>query len=430
MKSPSILRVLVLGIALMAGCSKDESSTGPGGGTTGPVTVTGKVLGANKQPVSGVPVVVAGIPSVNTDANGNFTIANVNRPYTITVIDATNKVAIVYRGLTRSDPTVVFFQSNPGVKRTASLNGRVFPALSYPEPATRKTLVGFVSTETGKTTNAAPATGQYSLANAEWYGPTTVTGSLHALQYDYNTTTNLPTTYVGYGVRSGVSLLDATTNPNGNDTMSVVSSTTMSGTVTVPAGYTVSYKSVTLVLGATTGLSLLTDSNPAASFTYATPSISGATFRVSVAAVKAASAQVVTSKGNVAANATGVAITAPTGPELSLPINAATGITTGTLFSWTPFTAGVHLLLFLGGGGKPSYYVMTASASDSIPSLGSAGLGLPVASPYNWAVYGFAPFADVDAAAGPDGFLGVLNGVGGGDASFATSAARSFTTAP
>jgi len=427
MKSLAVLGVCV-GLVLVTGCGKNESSTGPGTTLT-PITVTGKVIGANRQPVSGVPVLITGLTSVNTDANGNFTIANVGRPYTITVIDATNKQAILYRGLTRSDPTLVFLGSNPGTQRTASITGKIYPASNYPEAATRKTLVGFVSPETGKTTTATPATGAYSLLNAQWYGGSTTTGSLHALQYDYNTTTGLPTSYVGYGVRTGVPLLDGTPNPNGNDTMSVVGTTSMSGTVTAPAGYTITSKTVAMTLGSTAGLTLLSESGGATSFTYAMPNINGATFRIGVGATKASTGSSSVFKGGVAGNATGVSVTVPACPELSLPINAATNVTTSTPFSWTQYTGGVHLLIYASSG-KPSYYIVTTATSDSIPNLSAAGLGLPASTAYQWGVYGFGPFADVDAAAGSDGFLGVLAGTVSGDASFAITTPRAFTTAP
>jgi hypothetical protein len=57
-------------------------------------------------------------------------------------------------------------------------------------------------------------------------------------------------------------------------------------------------------------------------------------------------------------------------------------------------------------------------------------MGLPVSTGYQWSVYGFSPFADIDAAAGTDGFLGVLIGSVSGDAAVGISAARTFTTAP
>ena len=95
---------------LSAGCSK-SSSTGPSGnGGGGVVTVAGKVIGINGQSVAGVPVLVTGKPSTNTDANGAFSIAGVTTPYDITVVDAANKRAIVYKGLSRSDPTLTFLR--------------------------------------------------------------------------------------------------------------------------------------------------------------------------------------------------------------------------------------------------------------------------------------------------------------------------------
>jgi hypothetical protein len=203
----------------------------------------------------------------------------------------------------------------------------------------------------------------------------------------------------------------------------------MTGSVTAPAGYTISSKTVAMTLGTTAGLNLLSENNAAASFTYAMPVITGATFRVGVAASKASTGNVSVWKGSVAGNATGVAITIQGCPELSLPINAATNVGTSTPFSWTQFTGGVHLLIYTAVG-KPSYYIVTTATSDSIPNLSAAGLGLPASTAYQWAVYGFGPFADVDAATGAEGFLGVLAGAVSGDASFAVTSPRSFTTAP
>ena len=74
---------------LISACSKSSSSpTGPGLGAI--ISVTGKVIGLDNQPIASVPVLVTGLPSVNTDANGNFTIPNVTTPYSIVVVDGAN----------------------------------------------------------------------------------------------------------------------------------------------------------------------------------------------------------------------------------------------------------------------------------------------------------------------------------------------------
>ena len=228
------LVVVCCAVGLLAGCGKDESTTGTGGSLT-PITVTGKVIGANKQPVSGVPVLISGIPSVNTDRERKL----LDRQRGASVHDHGHRCGEQAGDpVPRADP----FRSDthlPGIQPRGE-EGRIADREDLPVPAAiRNRPHARPWWDSSRRRPAGPpppraATGLYTLSNAEWYGPSTTTGTLHALQYDYNTTTGLPTTYVGYGVRSGIALLDATSNPNGNDTMSVVGTTSMTGSVTAP----------------------------------------------------------------------------------------------------------------------------------------------------------------------------------------------------
>lgn len=136
----------------------------------------------------------------------------------------------------------------------------------------------------------------------------------------------------------------------------------------------------------------------------------------------------ITTKPGLAVNATSVSIPVPAGSDLSLPPNAATGVNNSTIFSYTPFSGGVHFVVFDGPGANPDYVVVTAAASTTIPNLSSVGLGLPASTVYSWRVLGATPFATVDAAAGPGGWLAVFLGTAEG--SRTTSTSRTFTTAP
>jgi len=49
---------------------------------------------------------------------------------------------------------------------------------------------------------------------------------------------------------------------------------------------------------------------------------------------------------------------------------------------------------------------------------------------YKWSVIAVAPFASIDAAAGPGGVLGFVTNTAGFTGSFGVSATRAFTTAP
>ncbi len=417
---------------LLAGCTKDESSTGPGG-TPGPgatITVSGKVIGANNQPQSAVPVLILGttIPSVNTDANGNFTIAGVTTPYTIAVVDGANKSALVYKGLTRTDPTLMWLVITPGTQRTATLSGKIYPTTAYPEPLGRKSVAVFASPEGTASHDVNGVNGTYTIT-AGWYGPTTTTGTLSVLQWSYNTTTSLPTSYEGYGSRSGITLLDATDNPNGNDTMSAVSSATFSGSVTVASGYTLTVKSLSVIFANNGGLILFSDATAGGTLSYETPNIAGATMILRAIASKPtglASAY----KVGLSPSAAGVTLDVPAAPELSLPIDGTTGVTNSNMFSWTPVANAVHLVLFEGPAGQPDYFVLTAAAADSIPDLATAGLPLPANKSYTWSVYAFGPFSSVDAAATSAGFVAGYLGRPTADGFHGLSHDRNFTTAP
>ncbi|RPH35071.1 hypothetical protein EHM92_06840 [bacterium] len=125
-----------------------------------------------------------------------------------------------------------------------------------------------------------------------------------------------------------------------------------------------------------------------------------------------------------------LSVSAP--PELSLPVDGATGVRVGAPFSWNAFSGGMHILLFNGPAGQPDIYVMTVAANDSLPNLAPAGLPVPASAAYSWSVIGVAPFANMDAATSTTGFLpaGFGSGLVEGTGSMGGSAIRGFTTAP
>ena len=415
---------------LISACSKSSSSpTGPGG-TGGMITVTGKVIGINNQPVPSVPVLIKGLPSVNTDANGSFTIPNVTTPYSIAVVDGTNNRALVYRGLTRPDPTLFWPGVTPGTSHTASVSGSLLPWTAI-APGTKTTAgAAFVSTETSASTTPNLTSGAFTIA-ANWYGAaSTTTGSVYALVWDYDAN-NLPTTFSKFGKRSNVSLLDGTTNANQNDTLGTAQTAQLSGTVNVASGYTLMTRTLSAVFDSKGGIPVLSDNTAIPNFTYNTPNVSGATVSLVVSASKTGSGNVETFTSGLAVNKTGVTVNVPAAPELSLPVNNATGITTGSPFSWTPLSGGVHLLEFNPAvAGQPRLSVITMATSDSIPDLSSAGLTLPKGATYTWFLEAVAPFASIDAAAGPAGIAGFVTGPNSYTGSYARTATRSFTTAP
>jgi hypothetical protein len=414
-----------------SGCSK-SSSTGPSGsGSGGIVTLAGKVIGQNGQGVAGVPVYVTGKTSTNTDASGNFSIGSVTTPYDITVVDATNKRALVYKGLSRTDPTLTFLGSTPGTLRQGTINGKISgPGFNPNQGASDITRVVFASTEASASINTA-VNGLFGPLNLTWYGPTVTTGNLYALQFTADAS-GFPVAsgYKGYGTRTGIAVNDGSTLINQFDTLQTVGTAQFTGTITVPSAYVLAQKSLSVRVSQTTLISLLIDNTLNAAPSYYTPGIAGASLVLSLLATNAG-AQALYFKTGIATGATGAAITMVAAPGLSLPVNAATAVDTTVTFSWTAMTGGVHLVRFTSAG-NPTYYVLTSGTSATIPNLKGAGLGLPSSAAYQWSVIGVGPFAGADDAAGSTGFLGTISNQAllTSDAFLGVSSARTFTTAP
>lgn len=428
------LAAVALAGFLVAGC-KSSDSTGPAPGSPGSViSISGKVLGQNNQGVAGVPVFVTGKPSTNTDANGNFTFASVTIPYDITVITAASKLALVYKGLSRTDPTLVFLGLSAGTSRSATVAGKISGGAFTPnQPADHVTRVVYASQEgSGSTTTAIDGT--FGPQSVSWGGPATTTGSIYALQFQTSGGLPVAAGYKGYGVKNGVVLTDGNPLINQLDTLQTIATAQLTGTVTTAAGYTIYAKVMSLKISNFASLQIFSDPTTTGTLSYYTPNIAGTTMVFAVGARVGASgtSESVLFKPGIAAGTSGLAITLPASPEPSLPIAGATGIDTTVTFSWTAYAGGVHLVLFDGGVGDPSYYILTAGTSTAIPNLQPSGLGLPLNKPYTWRVYGFAPFTNIDNAAGSGGFLGPLANPAAttADTYIAISAARAFQTKP
>ena len=425
---------MLAGDGCMKSSSTDPAAGGGPGGVGNPVTITGKIIGQNGQPVAGVPVFVTGKPSTNSDGGGSFTIANVTTPYDLSIVDATNRSALVYKGLTRTDPTVLFVGATPGAPHSGSASGAISGGTFTPnEGASDQTTVVFSSPEaTGSTT--ASASGAFGPVSLSWFGPTVTTGTLYALQVTLDGAgIPIASGYRGYGVRSGIALNDGSTLNNQFDTLKAVSTNQCTGTVSVPAGYTLAAKVLYARVTQTAILGLLADLSPTPAFSYYTPAIPGATLLLGTEIIKAGGGKEIQWENGLGTGATNLQVAMIGPPELSLPIAAATGVDTTVTFSWTPMTGGVHLVLFGGGVGTPTYYVLTAGTTASIPNMKPFGLGLPPSAPYTWSVIGLGPFSSVDAACGSASFIAWLRTppvLATGEVLVGQSAGRSFTTAP
>ncbi len=384
-------------------------------------TVNGTVVDENGQPIAGETVLIVsdgGTVTAVTDGDGGFTVPNVQPPYNATVIETAQ--AVQYQGLTRTDPSLsafVFLPSN----RTATLSGTFTGSGVFPEPSGYSTGFLFVSPQAIKNLFDHP-TGSYS-STVTWPGPTSTTGTVYALQK--HTDAGLPTDYPGYGSLSGVVLQDTGTLTGQNVPLSPVTSGLVSGSVvSVPSGYTLVVKSMSIEVTSGVTMSLLIDGSPSATFSYVAPSIANTQIFISATATSAAGEVSEILQAGLAANVPNVTLAIPAAPVLSSPSNAATGVTGTTAFSWTPFPSGIHEFVAYPQSGQtgPTFYVVTAATTVD---LADAGLPLPSTTGYNWYVVGLSPVTTVDIVAAPGGLNRISFNLSDG-----VSAARTFTTGP
>jgi hypothetical protein len=414
----SLAGVLCLVVALIPGCSSDSDS--PTGGSS-TITVTGHVVSSQLRPVANAPVVITGYPSTTSDANGAFTVSGVTPPYDVTVVISSTKLGITYRGLTRSDPTLVNLFSTPPAVNNAAVSGTVSGGAGYPLPVNHTSNVVYISPEASGGSIPNSLSGAYSLG-LSWDGNSTTSGTLHALQWQ-TTPAGMPQTYTGYATKAGVIVSAGGSFAGHNLAMASVTGGTISGTITVPATVTLGSKVLALAFSSNRSITLGSEGGTSAAFTYNVPNVTGTTITLSATGTGGGGLSIATKTG-IAVGATGVGLTLPEVPQLSLPVDAATNVTNATPFAWTAIPSMVYLILFNGPAGEPDYLIVTGTATTTIPDLTSLGLGLPAGTGYSWGLYVFGPNASIDAAAGPNGFVPV------GDAMNAMSSTRTFTTAP
>jgi hypothetical protein len=373
----------------------------------GTIDLHGTALaGPRLWPAAGIVVLTTGHTPVQTGADGSFTITGVHAPYDLTLIDAPNHIATVWRGLTRPDPAIwgaaspsssqamvdgdvlggggssgalVVVGSNGAYGATALGGGTTFTNLVVTwrlAPAIDATLVG------GRYNPDLTALGTTTLHLASGDHPTGVTVGLSNV-----TTTSAPVAITGVATgMSGQAVVQIETG--GQPSLGVASLTISSdGTYSLPVVSTPAMTHVLSVEAGAPGLGILS---------------ARATGLTSLPAT--------------------VALRAPPAPLL--PIPDATGVGYGTTFSWAPGEGtGVYEVGFQVVGGFV-LDVIQSGTSTTLPDLSAAGIALPPSAMGSWQVTERAPYASVDALAGAgvplDGTIETVS----------HEATRNFTTAP
>jgi hypothetical protein len=368
----------------------------------------------------GVPncsVVIGNGSAVVTDANGNFTINNVSPPYNLfAILRGTTSTGVVeYVGLTRLDPTIQLEQGATSLQ-PATVNGTVTGGAGYPLPAGYQTQVQFApSTYPGYSFGpsgggilADSATGKYSETYFLWFNPSS-TVTVSALQMQLNPNTHLPAAFTGFGIVGGLTLTSGGTWNNVNIPLSPVSSSSVSGSVSVPTGFQLSNIGMMLMVGQG-GLLLMVDQAPGSStsFSYIAPNVPGAFLTLSSTARKPGYFSQVVLR-NVPVTATNLAFDFSDVPDYVQPPEGAAGIRDSSTFSWSAASRAVYVIKFQSVA-SPSLYgtIYTTATQGTLPLVPSEGISLSPGASYTWFVTSVGPFNSVDeaaGAAGPQGWI-------------------------
>ncbi|WNG56706.1 carboxypeptidase regulatory-like domain-containing protein [Archangium gephyra] len=426
---------------LLTACPNPDPNPNPDpGGDPAPstITVTGKVLDGEGQPLENASILIPGDDrhAVDLDRAGAFSIAGVTAPYDVIVVQRAHRTAAVYKGLSRQDLTLPFATSvEERDDRSADLAGTVTGG-STPYDSTRFTRVEFASASSSSATNPNPG-GTY-FAQVDWRGPASITGTLYVLQTERSRFFSPPSRYLGFGRRDNVTLNNTAMHSALDITMSSVTEARLAGTVTVPDGYALTTLDASLVPDGSANTYLFSDTEPGSAFDYLVPQIPQSTFTMYVNALEEkpgeplGTAYSMLYKKGLTAGTRNAALVLQEAPQQGQPANETAEVTRATEFSWTAFTGGIHLVQFQEEDAAEGMFpytvnIYTSGTRTTLPDLSAVDMNLPASTRFSWNVQGFAPVASMEAlsvlAEQGNPFLGST------DYSLGISGSRSFTTA-
>ncbi len=398
---------VVLGTASLVACSESSGPTGP----DNTITVQGRVVDEYLQPLPSTYVLIAGHETVTTDANGYFSVTKVSAPYDLIlqIPDVGTRDLLIYHGLIRSDPLIV----TPPMPFSTSFHSAYIWGSTYgggplPDPPDRKSSLLFDSPETQFVGSAG--SGSYSM-QPQWLGPDSTDGLLHALQWQFDPASGLPTSYTGYGA-TPLRLHKGDYHEGPAVTMSApVVAGSIAGTINVPTGLSTTRKSLLLRFRSSVPARwvIVTDSTPTNSFTYVTPNLQGATFSLAVRATGDSGYGEILKTG-IGANAADVVMNVPSPAQLQTPADGAKNVVMSTAFSWSKVSGAVYLVAVWYGGGldyvpaAPNYYVFTTDTTVSLTKLVPQNYAPYRGTSYIWDVRSYGPFASVDDITTPTWF--------------------------
>jgi hypothetical protein len=360
------------------------------------IVVSGRLLDSSRAPAPGITVSIGDRGTV-TDEDGRFSLADVPTPYALTALSVESKEAVVYQGLTRPDPTILWPRSLASPDMRGQVAGRVDGGVA--DSSTIQTALVFFSPEAQ--IQSTSLDGHYVLP-VSWSGPLFTTGAVHALQIASPVRGALPTSYPGYGVTTGVQVFAEGTTAGVDVFLDPPKVSSVRGTYALPQGYTFLAKFFLLSFSDGASMSIGFDDSPGLDFNYLAPSDIDARV-VIVAEASGPGASVLRRESAIAPGANGVLVVLPQGAQIIAPADGTQMVDAQTEFSWGGFPGGVFTIDFIAPGHGPTFRIVTGDTRTTLPQL--AALPLPSRVTYAWTVTASAPFASVDAAADPHALI-------------------------
>ena len=386
---------------LAAGCG-DYRTVEPA-----PIPVVGRVSDQLGWPVAGQ-VVAAGDSTIfdratTTGPDGTFVLQVKRIPYDLALVTSASGVlsqTVVYRGVTRLDPTITLLMlssgspaSPPPGLRAATLAGTVpAPCDRAACPGGVQSVVAFDPGPTGAFFGWA-ATGpfDYHLA-VSWTGGAARTGRIHALAW-----AELPASpgQYWYGIAPATAV-DGTATTVDLPPLAPPATGPLSGTLSAPPGAVVDSAAIYHTLAQEpVAMHAFTVARPGASFRFDIPAVAAVRTSLVVQGTGAAGESLSAGRAWVVAGNTGLSVDLHAAPALLAPAAGATGVGPGTRVAWTAEAGALGLLWF------PPVLVHTAASETVLPDFSALGLAYPAGAAGQWYVTQERVYPGIDAMLAP-----------------------------
>lgn len=402
------------------GTAGDGGSSGSGGGAgamaagndgadagIAGIVVSGHVIDFLRRPVPDVPVTIGGT-TVATNALGEFTIDGVVPPYTASLMinairnNGTARYGYVYEGLTRADPTLQVYTALP--QRGASSVTVAYQDIMF-EESLHYVILAWSSPDGQFVDEEASGPTQY-LGTPNWTGPATTTGTFHALDAFRDSTFDPPVAYQAYqsqpfSVTDGEEAAVGFNLPfDMNLSTGQISGTTTGGVFDPRSNY------VALRFSDGTAMPLIDESADADAFSYFVPNLPGASFVMGAAdGTSSFPPYAVVHREYPTLGPIDAPLAIPRPVTLSAP-QVDAPVTPLTRFSWSPLsqTATTFLWHLEFVDTFQGIFVLTQRTQIELPQFPD-GFTVPPGIRATWAVETHGDAPNVDAFAGPDGYL-------------------------